>query len=187
MSCGCGISKIKLLGTLEDWECLRKNTEKLKKFGLDWWLDRILPILDQFINLHKGNIDHAFWKDIYRYQNKKGIYDPTPEYATGWITNFFSYKVNENADVEDQDNKFVRNQFPKQLTKHSQLPKDQIPTGISQAPVKLINQRTQVTMDLKFNAGFFGVAKDEEGFIYAQQGWAIIRNNQRRNFFDDFY
>ncbi|CAD8130017.1 unnamed protein product [Paramecium sonneborni] len=184
MDCGCGISKIKLLGTLEDWECLRKNAEKLQEFELGDWLDRILPILDQFINLYKGKIDYAFWKDIYRYQPPQSPqYDPTPQYATGWITNFFPYRINESADIYDQENKFVKNYFSKSLKKNSQFQEKQIPTGISQAQVILQNIRTHVTMNLKFNAGFFGVAKDQDGFLYAQQGWAIAEEKKKKDFF----
>jgi hypothetical protein len=32
LGAGCGISKIKLLGTLEDWIKLKENTEKLREF-----------------------------------------------------------------------------------------------------------------------------------------------------------
>lgn len=38
------------------------------------------------------------------------IYEPTPEYASGWITYFFPYKVNESASIHDK-NKFVKNDF----------------------------------------------------------------------------
>jgi hypothetical protein len=43
---GCGISKVKLFGTLEDWIKIRKNVEYLREFELDWWIDKLIPILD---------------------------------------------------------------------------------------------------------------------------------------------
>ena len=36
---GCGISKINLEGTLEDWEKILEKTNKLRKYELDWWID----------------------------------------------------------------------------------------------------------------------------------------------------
>lgn len=46
LGAGCGISKIKLLGTLEDWIKLKENTEKLREFELNWWIDKLIPVLD---------------------------------------------------------------------------------------------------------------------------------------------
>ena len=33
----CGISKVKLLGKLDDWLLLKKSTLKLNVYGLKWW------------------------------------------------------------------------------------------------------------------------------------------------------
>jgi hypothetical protein len=46
LGAGCGISKIKLLGTLEDWIKLKENTEKIREFELNWWIDKLMPVLD---------------------------------------------------------------------------------------------------------------------------------------------
>ncbi len=34
---GCGIPKVKLMGTLEDWEEIRKRAEKIEQYELEWW------------------------------------------------------------------------------------------------------------------------------------------------------
>ena len=39
MSGTCGIPKVTLLGTLEDWKDIRKRIEKLHEFKLDKWAD----------------------------------------------------------------------------------------------------------------------------------------------------
>lgn len=65
MVCGCGIPKVKLLGTLEDWIMLRNHAEKLKTFDLDWWINKLLVVLDKLIAAYKGEIDKDFWNDIY--------------------------------------------------------------------------------------------------------------------------
>ena len=48
--CGCGLPKVKLLGTLDDWVKLKEATLKLKEFELDWWIDKLVPILDRLIS-----------------------------------------------------------------------------------------------------------------------------------------
>ena len=47
---GCGISKINLEGTLEDWEKILEKTNKLRKYELDWWIDEIEPIIKKIIS-----------------------------------------------------------------------------------------------------------------------------------------
>ncbi|TNV74964.1 hypothetical protein FGO68_gene15011 [Halteria grandinella] len=83
MMVGCGISKVKLLGTLEDWLKVRENLENLREFELDWWIDKIAPVLDQFINFYQRDVDKQFWSDIYKYQERKGFYSLEQENATG--------------------------------------------------------------------------------------------------------
>jgi len=68
MVCGCGIPKVKLLGTLEDWILLRNHAEKLRVFDLDWWIDKLLIVLDKLIAAYKGEIDKDFWNDIYHFR-----------------------------------------------------------------------------------------------------------------------
>ena len=51
MTC-CGISKVRLEGKLEDWVQLREATEKLNRYGLEWWTKNLIPILDKFIKAY---------------------------------------------------------------------------------------------------------------------------------------
>ena len=41
----CGISKVKLLGTLDDWVKLKDATEKLGCYGIEWWTKNLVEIL----------------------------------------------------------------------------------------------------------------------------------------------
>lgn len=88
---GCGIPKVKLMGTLEDWQKLRKLTESLDEFDMDWWVPHILPVIDKLIEAHKGKVDRVFWNDIYQYRAGKPS-GGTLSTATGWITLFFPYE-----------------------------------------------------------------------------------------------
>ena len=50
----CGIKKVRLLGTKADWAKLRKKVEELAKYNLDWWVSKLLPIIDNFIAAANG-------------------------------------------------------------------------------------------------------------------------------------
>ncbi|RHZ69638.1 hypothetical protein Glove_281g42 [Diversispora epigaea] len=60
---GCGISKVTLDGTLEDWLHLQEKVAKIRDFGLglDFWLDRFEPVIAQFVSTYKGDVDEKFW------------------------------------------------------------------------------------------------------------------------------
>ncbi|CAG8437177.1 2639_t:CDS:2 [Funneliformis caledonium] len=62
MSCGCGIPKVTLVGTLEDWLHLQEKVAKLRGLGLelDFWLDRLEPVVSLFVATYKGNLDVDF-------------------------------------------------------------------------------------------------------------------------------
>ena len=54
LSGGCGIPKVKLLGTLDDWLSLHKKLEGLKEYEMTAWVDSLIPIIDQFISTYQG-------------------------------------------------------------------------------------------------------------------------------------
>ena len=60
----CGIPSITIEGTPEDWEKILKKTEQLRKYDLDWWVDDLKPILNEFIKASEGKADKAFWQSI---------------------------------------------------------------------------------------------------------------------------
>lgn len=84
----CGISKVKLLGSLEDWKKLREATHNLGKYGLQWWTNNLDEILQKFINTYEGEADVNFWKFIYKYYRGGSGTKPTVD---GWILNFIPY------------------------------------------------------------------------------------------------
>ena len=57
MACGCGIPKVKMTGTLDDWITLRKKLEGLDQYGMAEWVAALLPIIDEFIATYQGNVN----------------------------------------------------------------------------------------------------------------------------------
>jgi len=88
MECGCGIPSIGLRGTVEDWKSIRAKAEKLQRFGLEWWLKELLPVLDQFVNAAQEKQDTKFWRAICNFSGASG-FNGAP--ISGWLQVFFPY------------------------------------------------------------------------------------------------
>ncbi|CAG8543268.1 8731_t:CDS:2 [Funneliformis caledonium] len=67
----CGIPKVTLEGTLEDWEKVQEKVIQLRQLNLelDFWLDRLEPVICKFIETYKGEIDEEFWSKIVSQQS----------------------------------------------------------------------------------------------------------------------
>ena len=63
---GCGIPKVTLEGTKEDWESIQGRLEKLDTWDDTTrdWHDMLRPIIKKFIAAFDGEIDDQFWGHI---------------------------------------------------------------------------------------------------------------------------
>jgi len=86
VGCVCGIPRVTLEGTSEDWRRIRERVEVLATFGLELWVSRLRLILDEFVLTSEGHPTLEFWQAIYK---PKKAYFAT--LATGWITDLFPY------------------------------------------------------------------------------------------------
>lgn len=85
----CGIPKITLEGTKEDWEDIYLRLDKLKSWpshDLERWYEMLKPVL--FVAEFEGEIDRRFWSQIV----KKDGYGCGTEYISGWIIAFCPFK-----------------------------------------------------------------------------------------------
>src|ERR1051325_5076162 len=62
----CGIPKVTLEGTLEDWTKLQEKVIQLRQLNLDmdFWLDRLDPVIWKLVETYKGEVDEEFWARI---------------------------------------------------------------------------------------------------------------------------
>lgn len=51
-------------GTPQDWKQLRANVAGLGKYQLEWWIDKLLPIIDKFVAAVDGESDADFWNSV---------------------------------------------------------------------------------------------------------------------------
>jgi hypothetical protein len=162
----CGIPKITLEGTSQDWETLRTKALALKKYDLGWWIDSLKPVLDQFVDASKGKVDKDFWAKIYNYKTTVsggGCGGPTTRTdISGWITKFFPYS------------KYGDNYYKRKNISETMEP-EYFPSGLSKADfywlyiVPPINALYQ----MEFIAGFTGYTVNKSGALRPEIGWAI--------------
>lgn len=85
----CGIPKVTLLGSKEDWRQLRKKCDGLKTYDLEdqlmsKWHGLLAPVLNEFVNSADGCADTQFWDCIcHRRGGGSG-----PSHLSGWVTVF---------------------------------------------------------------------------------------------------
>ena len=164
----CGYPYINLEGKIEDWELIRKKLNEFKKYGLNDWIDKIDPIINEIINTKKGKIELSFWKNIIfeKFENRGGICGgPPPAHIklTGWLSKFFPFKNNGEELYEVKINNLSENN---PLSEFSITPLE----------VKFPNGKEK---KLKILSGIIGASQDPEtlcikpelGFFLLDEKW----------------
>ena len=197
MRCICGLPRIMLTGTPDDWHAIRERAKSLTDGGLEWWQTELLPILDQFASAATGEPDKGFWKDICQTTQTYGSH-----LVGGWITKLFPYvgfprsepvknpmlvgwknyvmtiisepKTDENGKLvigKDGDVIQVEREVPA-------LHPTEIPHGLSYADVTIVDDTGLGNADMNFrvSGGLVGVEKTNDGFLKAKPGWVARRS-----------
>lgn len=153
----CGIPEITLLGTTEDWEKVLNKTKELGKYELKWWTNELEPILKEFVNASKGEINKEFWRNMFKYHSQEAY--GAPKIIDGWIVKFFPY---------DKDGK--RNDLNK-LIGGGSLPEEMVKVNLKY--IKTDGIRTEETM-LELWAGFIGLEQNPETYALTPQiSWMV--------------
>ncbi len=175
----CGIPAITLEGTHEDWKALAERVQGFKAIGLGSWLEVLAPILRQFVRASQGDVAPAFWRSLYKLNNRSG--GPV---ITGWITVFFPYlkvyrtrratvPVSEFFDCARGNLDAMLNPDDKRNQGWAKGPTiEQLPGGLSRAPFRW--NHLERSFDMEFLGGFVGVAQDQETLTLRPEiGWAV--------------
>jgi hypothetical protein len=173
----CGIPRITLEGSVEDWQRMRERIEVLATYDLEWWVNRLRPILDQFVATAQGNPEREFWKAIYKPEHPYAA-----NTATGWIADIFPYLFSSRSGwhrnpVLSQD----RTEWKLPAARHSMASNGvnikNFPSGLSRAPVKVEFRdgpdRPKSEVDLV--GGFLGVGqREDDQSLYPILSWALV-------------
>lgn len=167
----CGIPKIEIQGTIQDYEKMISNLTVLKKYNLAWWIDKIIPIIEEIINTLKGNINRDFWKSIFKEDDESGGPD-----ITGWITKFFPYIKVEKGLSWRKKVKYKTVKNPLLFDKPDVFLKlGDFPSGISKVPFKWEYLGESYKMD--FMSGFIGIKENPKtNFLESEINWIVSEN-----------
>ncbi|XP_064400332.1 uncharacterized protein LOC135346585 [Halichondria panicea] len=186
MVCVCGIPEITLEGTADDWKKIREKVLFLKEYDLEWWVEALIPILEQFIAAASGSVDREFWCKIY-HQYGGGVYKPGP-FVTGWILTFFPYlngnKRNEFLTLWQEEDPTQTGQVPAvpspprgvNADRFKGLAHYQFPPGIASAPFTWQNgiDPSSEVFPMHFYAGFMTISQDSTTMaVRPEIGWAV--------------
>jgi len=171
LSTRCGIPKVSLIGSNDDWKKLKDKVDHLCKLNennrlkLDWWLQYLIPVIDNIVNTAVyGKVDTTFWQNLAKIDNGSG-----GPYFQGWINVFFPYLISNTGEYRfnnDMDYK-VNNKF-------CGLKSNEVPQGISQVP--LIWEIVGLKHDMVFYGGFLSTkVNEEESSVEPELGWFIQR------------
>jgi hypothetical protein len=172
----CGIPRITLLGTVDDWKSIRRRAAVLAEFDLGWWIDALVPVLDELVATASGRPNGKFWQSLYKFNDGSG-----GPWVTGWINVLFPYiEAMGGFDLATQAPKHERRRnvavttWAKGLeSKHGGGPGTaDFPSGLSTAPFKW--KALHVEFAMEFVAGFVGVSQDEKTLaVRPAIGWAV--------------
>jgi len=199
MMIGCGIPEVTIEGTVADWEKIGKRLDAFTKYGLDWWVSELKPVIQKIVDTKKGKFDKHFWMNMIKY-HKTGFYG-TYDGIDGWFLKFYPYLEDRSLpppklvpDAKDTAHKtvtsntrqaagitlvpisntvrMVRSTF-KEIKSIQVLPKE-----ISHVPFIFEIQdgagKVVTTYNMEFWAGFFGVKQDKTTYsVKPEIGWAV--------------
>ena len=161
----CGIPEITLEGTTEDWLKIENLVADLSHYGMDWWVEPLVPILHEFVKTSEGNFDRKFWAKIYdeNHEIEDVVCAKIPhDYISGWLLNFFPYIKGQKNPLLDKANK-----------RKSKVEIEDLPQGLSKAIFLLDNNGTYHNME--FIAGFMGIKQNHETMALKPEiSWAVI-------------
>jgi hypothetical protein len=161
--CICGIPQITLEGTQADWQRICDKTRGLRVFDMDWWLDHLQTILEQFARASRGDVDRDHWQDICKLRKEYG-----GNIINGWIAKLFPYLLEYIKGPCTRRNPiFDTGEGFKTLF---------APSGLSRVPFTFIKGKTGEKHLMHAIGGLLGISQDKESLaLRPKVGWAICK------------
>ncbi len=161
----CGIPRVTLLGTVEDWKRVRVRVENLAEFELKWWVDALRPVLDEFVRAASGKADPEFWRSIYKLKGASG-----GPYVTGWCNTLFPYTHAYGGKLVKNDSVTAWRDGLTSPFGGGPKPAD-VPNGLSVAPFVWNYLGREFAME--FVGGFVGLSQTSDLSVRPCLGWAV--------------
>ena len=150
----CGIPKITVTGSLEDWQRIQSRIEVLATFGLEWWTARLRPILDELVRTASGEPNVEFWQAIYK---PKWAYGDS--IVTGWIADLFPYLGDAPGRRRNHLLECEREKWA--IAVERGVGHGVFPSGLASVPVQ-VSFPNEAKLELDLVAGFMGVEQNPD-------------------------
>lgn len=160
----CGIPRVTLGGTPDDWRAVLSRARALRRFDLDEWLDALEPVLQGFVDAAEGRADRQFWASACKYGRASG----GPVYS-GWVGVLFPYLQHLGHGLSRNPH-FGTWRDP--LDSHGGPRATEFPHSLARVPVTWRHFSEELALELL--GGFVGVTQDPETLEVAPAvGWAL--------------
>lgn len=169
----CGIPSITIEGTPDDWRKIIKKTEGFRSFDLDWWVDDLTPILQEFVKAAEGNANNDFWRNIVKKDRPKGMkdsgcggFEKDATELDGWFLKFIPFSNSGRT--------------PQKVI----IDSDDMLPNVASAPFiyKAIDKTGKVMSETPMNliAGLVGIDVDQKNrFMRPRVGWMVCESNEK--------
>ncbi len=164
MYASCGIPSVTLKGTPDDWQSVLDRTRKLRAYGVDWWVDDLEPILEEFVKASKGKPDTEFWRSIvkkYRPGDVRGLscgMDMGSTKFDGWFLKFLPYDE--------------QGRTPAEVNMDHNMQPEMVRTEYKYIIFNDFTGEVEKTMMMEFWAGIVGMEVDPETYAMTpKMGW----------------
>lgn len=149
----CGIPRITLEGTPEDWRTIRDRVTGLGICGLEDWAKRMPAVLDEFVRASEGRPSRSFWRSFVRYTSPDPMCGSAPR-IDGWITSFFpvGFRGESRSFLESLD--------------MGNLPEDR---GTYSFTLETGGQPNRTFL---LESGFSGIGQSSDGALFPELGWS---------------
>eukprot|EP00463_Aulacantha_scolymantha_P001265 TRINITY_DN189_c0_g1_i4.p1 TRINITY_DN189_c0_g1~~TRINITY_DN189_c0_g1_i4.p1 ORF type:complete len:380 (-),score=78.49 TRINITY_DN189_c0_g1_i4:3-1112(-) len=166
----CGIPRIYLKGTSQDWKKLLTSAKTIASFpGLEDWKAVLLPVLKSILKSAElldngGSLKNEkeliyFWSSIYKFESISG-----GKSVTGWMNKLFPYTTQG-----------------KKLPNWTEFdePGSYPPSFNSSA---MIWDYLGKKYDMRLFSGHFGVSQDSDGVLAPAIGWMVLKEKKKKKY-----
>ena len=164
----CGLSKVTLQGTLDDWKLVRQKAEFLVTLGipdLTAWARLLMPVLDQFVSAYAGNVNADFWQRIC---TSKSHGSGGQQTFRGWFLVFAPF---------DSKGKYILDDFASVSRSgvYAVVDDDNITTCTIDVPAVVTDTMTDTEYNITLSAGVY-MTTITQNTVSPCVGWAMILN-----------
>jgi len=171
-SLGCGIPKVTMLGTVEDWKLLREKIDGLLKYEVEGqepvmqkWHGLLSKVVDEFVKSVEGKPSLEFWDKVAHHQNMSG-----GNILSGWVTVFACFKGNG----EWLGNVYGKNDWPF-------IDSSEIAEGAISVPVTVDDWGTIYNAKMIAGQMVFSIVGDDLDTIQPRSDWCLTIEGEDKN------